>query len=214
MDLAGLFVTSFVVGLSGAMMPGPMLTVTIADTPRGGLRTGPLLVLGHGVVEGLVVVGLMLGLSQVIQLAAVKGTVALLGGVVLVWMGFGMGRAAWGGTVSLNSGGEEASRRSEPVRAGALLSATNPYWLLWWATIGATYVASSLELGTLGLASFFGGHILSDLAWFSLVGALVAGGKRLLTDRLYRGLILVCGAFLVGLGGYFFSGGLGFLLHG
>jgi threonine/homoserine/homoserine lactone efflux protein len=188
-----------------------MLTITIAQTPRRGTSTGPLLVLGHGAVEGLVVVGLMLGLSQVVQLAAVKGTVALLGGAVLAWMGYGMGKAAWQGKISL-AAGADAGAGPNPVLAGALVSASNPYWLLWWATIGAAYVAWSLELGSLGLASFFGGHILSDLAWFTLVGALVASGRRLLTDRVYRGLILACAAFLVGLGLYFVSGGIGFFL--
>jgi threonine/homoserine/homoserine lactone efflux protein len=98
------------------------------------------------------------------------------------------------------------------VLAGALVSATNPYWLIWWATVGAAYVATSLELGSLGLATFFGGHILSDLAWFTLVGALVASGRRLLTDRVYRALIFACAVFLAGLGLYFILGGIGFFV--
>lgn len=210
MELLAIFATSFMVGLSGAMMPGPMLTITISQTPRRGLLTGPLLVAGHGVVEGLVVLGLVFGLSQVIQLAAVKGVVALLGGAVLVWMGYGMGKAAWRGEVSLAAGSTRDGAPG-PVQAGALVSVSNPYWLLWWATIGAAYVASALELGAVGLVSFYTGHILSDLAWFSLVGALVASGRRLLTDRVYRGLILACAAFLVGLGLVFVNGGVAFL---
>jgi threonine/homoserine/homoserine lactone efflux protein len=44
-----LFVTSFIVALSGAVMPGPLLTVTISETSRRGLMTGPLLIVGHAV---------------------------------------------------------------------------------------------------------------------------------------------------------------------
>lgn len=61
----------------------------------------------------------------------------------------------------------------------------------------------------MGLVSFFTGHILADFVWYSLVAFLVVSGKRLLTDRVYRGLVIVLGGFLVGLAGYFmFSLGL------
>ncbi|MHB1007603.1 MAG: LysE family transporter [Chloroflexota bacterium] len=211
MELAAVFLTSFLVGFSGAMMPGPMLTVTIAETPRRGLRTGPLLVLGHGVIELVVVVGLVFGLSQVISHTAVKGTIALVGGAVLVWMGVGMARSAWAGQLSLSASADSVPSGPGPVATGALVSASNPYWLLWWATIGATYVAAALQMGTLGLASFFSGHILSDFAWFTFVGALVATGRRLLTDRAYRGLVLACGIALVVLGSTFVFGGITYL---
>jgi threonine/homoserine/homoserine lactone efflux protein len=209
-ELLILFLGSFGVGLSGAMMPGPMLTMAIAETARRGFRTGPLLVLGHGIVEAVVVAGLVLGLSQLIQHVAVKGTVALLGGLVLAWMGYGMSRAAWSGSMSV-AAAAGASRGPGPIPAGALISVSNPYWLLWWATVGAAYVATSLQHGPLGLASFFGGHILADLAWFSLVALLVVSGRRILSDRLYRGLIFVCAAFLVALGLWFVASGVAFL---
>ncbi len=211
MDLIALFLGSFATGLSGALMPGPLLTLTIAESARRGRRTGPLLVLGHGIAEALVVAGLVLGLSQFVRQAAVKGLVALLGGAVLVWLGYGMGRGAWQGSISLSLAAARTARGPGPVPAGALVSVSNPYWLIWWATVGAAYVAVSLQWGALGLASFFGGHILSDLVWFSLVGFVVAGGRRLLNDRIYRGVILVCAAFLVALGGYFIVAGIGFL---
>ncbi len=210
MDLVALFLGSFATGLSGAMMPGPLLTLTIAESVRRGLRGGPLLVLGHGIAEALVVAGLVLGLSQLVQQTVVKGAVALLGGAVLVWLGYGMGRGAWQGTISLSLEAAKTAQGPGPVPSGALVSVSNPYWLVWWATVGAGYVAISLQYGAAGLASFFGGHILSDLAWFSFVGFVVATGRRLLDDRVYRGVLLVCAGFLVALGGYFLVSGVGF----
>jgi len=80
---------------------------------------------------------------------------------------------------------------------------------LWWATIGANFVALARQGGALGLVSFFSGHILADFLWYTLVAFLVFTGKGLLTDKLYRGLIVVLGFFLVGLALYFiFSVGL------
>ncbi|MHB9091909.1 MAG: LysE family transporter, partial [Chloroflexota bacterium] len=120
-------------------------------------------------------------------------------------------RSAWAGQLSLSASADSVPSGPGPVATGALVSASNPYWLLWWATIGATYVAAALQMGTLGLASFFSGHILSDFAWFTFVGALVATGRRLLTDRAYRGLVLACGIALVVLGSTFVFGGITYL---
>jgi threonine/homoserine/homoserine lactone efflux protein len=211
LELALIFGTSFVVGLSGAMMPGPLLTVAIDESARRGFRAGPLLVLGHGIAELVVVAALVFGLSHLIQQSIVAGTVGLLGGAVLVWMGYGMGRRAWEGKISLVAVSAGATRGPGPVPAGALISASNPYWLLWWATVGATYVAWSLQWGAAGMALFFGGHILSDLAWYSFIAALIVTGKRLISDRVYRGIILACAVFLVGLGFYFAVSGVGLL---
>ena len=88
------------------------------------------------------------------------------------------------------------------------MSVVNPYWIIWWATIGLGYILYSWQFGLRGVAFFFAGHILADLGWYSLVAAMVAGGRHFLTDRLYRGLIAVCAVFLVVFAGYFAYAGL------
>ncbi len=211
MELALLFVTAFVVGLSGALMPGPLMTVTIDWAARRGFRTGLLPLLGHAFAEAAMVLALVFGLSQILNNGLVRGAIGLLGGAVLVWMGYGMGRDAWSGQASLALTGAGQQPRLAPVPTGVAVSVGNPYWLLWWATVGAGFVASSLQWGAVGLATFYGGHIVSDLAWLSLVAAVIVTGRRLLSDKVYRGLILVCGAFLVALGLYFFLSGVSFL---
>ena len=75
--------------------------------------------------------------------------------------------------------------------------------MLWWATIGLGYVALAGRLGTVGPVSFYVGHILSDLAWYSFVAAGVTAGRRLMTDRMYRGLVGSCAVILLGFGLYF-----------
>ena len=80
---------------------------------------------------------------------------------------------------------------------------TNPYWIIWWATIGMGYILYSWQFGLKGVAFFFAGHILADLSWYSFISAAVAGGRHLLSDRMYRGLIGVCAGFLVLFACYF-----------
>ncbi len=99
----------------------------------------------------------------------------------------------------------EDSRRGplSTVAGGALVSMSNPVWSLWWATIGLSYILWASDLGLTGLASFYTGHILADILWFSIVSFAVASGRRVLTPTLYRGLISICGLFLLALGAYF-----------
>ncbi|MDI6907878.1 MAG: lysine transporter LysE, partial [Thermoanaerobacterales bacterium] len=56
--------------------------------------------------------------------------------------------------------------------------------------------------------SFYTGHISADFLWYSAVAAVVAGGRRFLTPLLYRGILALCGGFLVFLGGYFIYSGI------
>jgi threonine/homoserine/homoserine lactone efflux protein len=95
--------------------------------------------------------------------------------------------------------------------AGALVSISNPYWVIWWASVGAAYMSKSLEQGAAGVASFFTAHILSDFAWLTLVAFVLATGRRVMSRTVYQGILVACGLFLLVLGVYFLYSGVGFL---
>ena len=205
LSLWGIFVTSFIVGLSGALMPGPLLTVTISQSAVRGWITGPLVVLGHGILELSLVLAVVYGFGQLLAQGAVTGAIGILGGAVLLWMGGTMARDAR--KVTLTMDGEKGISTLHPVWSGILVSLSNPYWTVWWATIGLSYIAFSMQMGTLGISFFYGGHILSDLVWYALISILVHFGKTWIPDRVFQTVILICGIFLVGFGSYFgFSG--------
>jgi len=201
--------TSFVVALSGALMPGPLLTLTVGEATRRGFWAGPLIMVGHGLLELVLVVLLLLGAGVWLNRPVVLGTVGLLGAVVLGWMGTGLLRASRHAHLKLDS---QNASGTNPVWAGILMSLANPYWLLWWVTIGLGYVMFSAKYGWLGVMLFFVGHILADFAWYSLVSMAVAQGRRWFTDGIYRGFLVGCGVFLIAFGGYFGFQGIGFLI--
>lgn len=223
MELYTIFTTAFVVGLSGAMAPGPLLTVTIGESARRGFMAGPLISIGHAVLELFLIIAIVAGLSVVLTATIVSHTIAVLGGAFLIYMGAVMAKDALAGKITLAAlqpGVKEAVARGEGkkviagkemtrlVITGILTSISNPFWTLWWATIGLVYITMSMKSGCIGLASFYTGHILSDFTWYCLIAAAVAGGRRFLNDSIYRGIMAVCGVFLVGLGGYFLYYGL------
>ena len=239
MELGLIFTTSFMLALSGAIVPGPMLTVTIGESVRKGFIAGPLIVLGHGILELAVIIAIALGLAVYITNDAVFNFIAVIGGLFLIYMGYGMisdtikGKAVLSLTAAQSSNADQkiADNLAPPspnyhpkpaaisktargkgslglVVVGAFTSIANPYFIVWWATIGITYVTLALKSGAIGLAWFFSGHIIADLLWYSLVAAVIAGGKKLLSDKIYQGIMIVCGIFLIGLGLYFLYIGL------
>lgn len=203
--LITLFLTSFVIALSGALMPGPLLTVTISESSRRGVSAGPLIILGHGLLELGVVVALLSGFAPLLMREDVFVGVSLIGGTILLWMAFSMLR----GVAHLSLTSEEGGgKQKNLIASGIILSAANPYFILWWATIGLGYIVYSVKFGILGVALFFLGHILADLSWYLLVSYGVVKGKNLLGDRGYRMLITGCAVFLVSFSGYFFYSGI------
>ena len=202
--LLTIFVSAFVIALSGAMMSGPLLTVTISESSRHGFITGPLLIAGHALLELVLVVALLIGLAPFFQMPTVFVVTALTGAMILFWMAFNMFRYLPSLSFSWE---EDKTKGNHTIVSGIIMSIANPYWIIWWATIGLGYILYSWQFGFWGIAFFFAGHTLADLAWYTLVAAAVAGGRHFLTDRLYRGLIAVCAVFLVLFACYFIYAG-------
>lgn len=203
--LLAIFVSSFMVTLSGALMPGPLLTVTVTESSTRGATAGPLMIFGHGVLELLLVVALLGGLGSILTRDDVFVGISLAGAATLCWMAFSMVKSLPTLTLKVAPGGE--SQRNLVV-AGIVLSAVNPYWSIWWASIGVGYITHSMHYGVLGVATFFAGHLLADLAWYAFVSYGVARGRHLLTDTRYRVLIGGCALFLVLFSCYFLYSGV------
>lgn len=198
---------SFVLALSGVLTPGPLFTITISESLRRGFVTGPLLILGHGLLELALIIAIVKGLGTFLKKAPVMGTVAIIGGMILFWMGWGMIKQARGFHFSLKDQPVEGSRTLHPVLSGILTTLSNPYWIIWWATIGLGYMMSAMEYGFMGLIAFFMGHISADLIWFSLVSYGASTGRKLLSDKLYQRIIECSGFFLILFGGWFLTVG-------
>ncbi len=198
--LLTIFFSSFVIALSGAMMPGPLLTATISESSQRGFIAGPLLIIGHGILELALVITLLLGLAPFLMREEVFIVIATAGAGFLLWMALKMFHSL----PSLHlSWDVERSDRNHLVISGALLSIANPYWLVWWATIGLGYLIHSKRFGLLGIFFFFTGHFFADFAWYAAVSAAVGKGRHFLSDRVYRIIIGTCATFLVIFACYF-----------
>lgn len=204
--MVAVFAMAFVTGLSGALMPGPVLTLTMAEAAKRGARAGPLIVFGHGLLELALVCALVVGLGKVLRLPLVFAIVGIAGGIALIAMA---GSMIWSRAALPDAPTAGGPRQSflRPAGMGAGVSLANPYWSLWWATAGARILAQAVPFGAAGVAVFFGGHILADLSWYTLVAIGVSSGRRFLTPVSYRALVIACGLALGGLGLWFLWSG-------
>ena len=204
MGIGALLATSFLVGLSGAMMPGGLLIVNINETIKKGLIGGLLVITGHALVEVVLVIGLALGLGSIFANEFFVGAIAVIGGGLLVWMAIDTAKASQTLEMSITQEESEttADRQSGPLFAGLLATISNPYWALWWTSVGAAYVAMAMEQGTRAVAAFYIGHVASDYAWYFLISLALVTGRKLISQKLYRGLLLVGSVFLAFLGLY------------
>jgi threonine/homoserine/homoserine lactone efflux protein len=197
-----LLATVVAISLTGVMAPGPVTAVTIT---KGAERkeAGALIALGHGMVEMPMIVLIGLGFATVMAAPGVKAVVGVVGGAVLVWMGIGL----------LRTNPHAFAERREIARgcvvAGLTTTVANPFWFVWWATVGAALVASAGTWGMVGVAAFAVTHWVCDLGWLSFLSWGVFTTRRLWNPGVYRAILGVCGAVLLGFGAYFLVVGAG-----
>ncbi len=207
-----IFSFSFLVALSGAMSPGPLLTYTIiksASTKQRGYLTGLWVIIGHALLESVIIIFLLLGFSFILKHQMVVRGIGIVGGIILIFFGISVIRdvmlkkiSADFSAVSQNS--SSGRGLDNPVFGGIMVSLSNPYWWVWWATIGIAFMIQfdiSFASWT-KLLAFFLGHEAGDLAWYLLVSTLSFFGLRKLNPKVYSGILLGCGVFMAVFGLY------------
>jgi len=208
MELAVLFFNSFVIGFSGALMPGPLLAVGIAETPRHGWQTGPVISTGHAIAEIAIVVLLVLGVAVLTDNPMVTRIIGVVGGAALVLMAVMMGHDVIRKCISYDGDAGIGRSRHRLAFKGITATLSNPYWFIWWVTIGLALLVKARQFGVVGSVTFYFGHILSDFVWYTTVSILIWKGRKLLVGTGLKVLILSCAGFLLYLGGRFIYDGL------
>jgi threonine/homoserine/homoserine lactone efflux protein len=209
MALLALFAYSFAVGFAAVITPGPVSTAIVTESARRGFAVGPLVTLGHVALEFVMVMLLALGLSAGLSTPLFTSVVGIAGGALLLWMGAAMAWGGYRGRISLPKPGAPSRHLNNWQLLGLGLAATlvNPFWYVWWVTLGTNYMARTevQVLGFAGLLIFYVGHISCDFLWNSILSGVVGGGRKWISDRLYKLLIVGCGLYLVYLGWAFIA---------
>ncbi len=185
------------ISLSGVMAPGAITTAVVAQGARN-RWAGPLMAVGHGIVEIPLMFLIMLGLGVLFQADWFKITVGVLGGAFLVWMGVGMLRA-----MRSDDSSPDKMATAKPLMTGLILSISNPYFLLWWASVGLNLTMEARGLGWIAFLLFALVHWLCDLVWLTILSLAAFHGTNVLGPRVQRVVLQGCGVALILFGIHF-----------
>jgi threonine/homoserine/homoserine lactone efflux protein len=186
-----------VISLSGVMAPGPVTAAAIGMGARW-RYAGMLLAVGHGVVEFPLMILIVLGMGRILKLPTAQIVIGLAGGSFLLIMAIGMLRSLRSVEIK-----ETKATGSTPMLAGIILSAGNPYFLFWWATVGLALATTATGMGIWAFALFAVVHWLCDFIWLGALSWASFKGTGLFGLRSQRIVLIICAVALFFFGLFF-----------
>jgi threonine/homoserine/homoserine lactone efflux protein len=197
-----LFLVSVVlISLSGVLLPGPLFAATMEKAAKR-KTAGLLIAVGHGIVEFPLMFLIYFWLSQFVIPDVVPVTVGLVGGLLMIYMGFQTFR-------NRNKNNQKyASPKKDSLVAGIWTTAANAGFILWWLTIGTTLILNAQIFGLLGFSVFAVVHWLCDFVWYTVVAFIIFKSRRFWNEKVHTAIFIFCFAVFVGFGAWFFSAAL------
>jgi threonine/homoserine/homoserine lactone efflux protein len=196
-EMIEMVVMAFTLGLTGALAPGPTLVATVNSSLKSGWTAGPKIAIGHALVEVLIFLLIAGGLALVAR--QYSHYIAWAGGLALI--AFGILTVKESKSASMTLPKDQAI--GNPFIAGVLTSAANPYFWIWWLSIGSAMVIDGLEASLIMAGLFMIGHWMADFGWYTLVSTSLDNGRNFLSEANYRRILAICGGFLVCFGLYY-----------
>jgi threonine/homoserine/homoserine lactone efflux protein len=186
------------ISISGVVMPGPVFAATVAKGYND-VRAGLKIALGHAVVEIPLILAIFFGLDYLFQDQAVFAAIGIMGGSLLVYMGYSMIKSRKEILI------EQEDTKYGAFTAGILTTASNPYFFLWWATVGAALIAGAVEFGLIILPFFILVHTACDFIWEHFISFSIFRTKGMWSSERHHFLFLASGIIMLIFGIYFLS---------
>jgi threonine/homoserine/homoserine lactone efflux protein len=195
--LALFLIQVFLISFSGAIQPGPVTATAITMGARN-RWAGVLLAVGHGIIEFPLMVLIIVGLGAIFQQTATQIIIGFAGGLVLVLMALSMFKTS---TIQIDP--KAAAKKDKPLLAGIVLTASNPYFLIWWATVGLVLATKATKFGLYAFGLFAIVHWFVDLIWVTALSFASFHGTTLLGPKSQTIILKVCAAAMLLFGLFF-----------
>jgi threonine/homoserine/homoserine lactone efflux protein len=182
-----------IISASGVMSPGPLFAANIFYGIKGGTKAGLKMAYGHTVVELPLVILLGVGALSLETFPEFRTYIAIIGAVGLFAFAAIQLKQVFRDNVNLTT-----QTKHGPFLAGIMLSALNPFFIIWWLTVGFKLISDSLIFWSFwGIGIMFLFHIWMDYAWLSSTAMLSSKISKILSNRSFKFLILGLSAALV-----------------
>lgn len=195
MDILSFIVTVVLLTASGALAPGPLFFQTISQGAKTGARSGLIFSLAHTLVEFSLIMLLAFGLLVVKDERPIRDIIGVLGGIILLIFGIYQILSAFRTTKVKQ---QETTSSSRLFIIGMLFTGLNPYFIIWWLTVGSNLILLALEFAALaGVVFMFVCHVWMDYVWLTGVAYFSKRGVNALGSKWYRVLLGMFGFILI-----------------
>jgi threonine/homoserine/homoserine lactone efflux protein len=207
-DLLTFIATVVAVTASGALAPGPLFFANVAKGAKSGAKSGLVFSVAHSIIEFSLVVLLALSVFSIANEPSIKLVIGVAGGIALVVFGFLQIRWPMGSNPVQSIG--RWARLENLFLIGLLFTGLNPYFILWWLTIGLKLISDAWDLGLswAGIAIMYMAHVWMDYAWLTATAYLAKKGINLIGSKGYKIMMILFGIILLLFGFYFLTSAL------
>ena len=207
MDFVIFLVQVLGISCSGALQPGPVTATAISMGTRN-RYAGTLIAIGHGIVEFPLMVVIILGMGKYLEMQTSKITIGLAGGIFLLLMAIQSLLS-----VKVKADNQSKVLKDKPITAGIILSVGNPYFLIWWATVGLALATQATQWGIWAFVIFAVTHWSVDLIWLQILTWCSNKGSVLLGAKGMKAVLMICSGALFFFGLFFIYNAVKILLQ-
>ncbi len=190
-----------VISASEVMAPGPLFAANIAHGIRGGARSGIKMAIGHTIVELPLVILLGIGVFSLELFPEFRTIISIFGAITLFVF------AAMQIKTIFRNKETTTNLKQGPFVSGILLSALNPFFIIWWLTIGFKLISDAMLIWAFsGILILFILHIWMDFAWLGAISYLASKSSKILSNKNYKIIMIGLSVMLVYFGITFLEG--------
>ena len=182
-----------IISASGVMSPGPLFAANITYGLKQGTKAGIKIAIGHSIVELPLVILLGIGIFSLEIFPEFKTIISILGAITLFVFAFIQIKS----TLKKNKKSETKLKQG-PIITGILLSALNPFFIIWWLTIGLKLISDAMAIWAfVGILIVFVLHVWMDFVWLGSTAFLISKSKKIISNTNYKIIMLALSAILI-----------------
>ena len=182
-----------VISASGVMAPGPLFAANISYGLREGAKSGIKMAIGHTIVEFPLVILLGIGVFSLEIFPEFRMIISIVGAITLFVFALVQIK-----TVLQNNKNITSTPKHGPLVTGIILSALNPFFIIWWLTIGFKLISDAMLIWAFsGIVIVFFLHIWMDFAWLGGISFLASKSSKILSNRNYKFIMIGLSLLLV-----------------
>ena len=175
-----------IISASGVMSPGPLFAANITYGLKEGAKSGIKIAIGHSIVELPLIILLGIGVFSLEIFPEFRTVISIFGAITL--FGFAGMQIR---TILKKNNNITIKPKQGPIITGILFSALNPFFIIWWLTIGFKLISDAMMIWAFaGILIVFVLHIWMDFAWLGITAFLASKSKRIISNKNYKIMVL------------------------